>query len=96
MLAMIPVFALLRYLFYRRFMNIRLTLPDDTHPRVDVQNAQRFALIGIALKQCGHSFVVGSAAGASSFRFKLLSHLMIINTANATIKKLMIVLMNTP
>lgn len=62
----------------------------------EVQKPQRVALIGISEKQCGHSLVVGSSGGASSSLFSELIPLMSRKTANATIRKLMIVLMNIP
>ncbi|HQV62383.1 MAG TPA: hypothetical protein PKV19_00170, partial [Anaerolineales bacterium] len=33
----------------------------------DVQFGQRVALMGIMLKQCGHSFMTGSATGSGFF-----------------------------
>jgi hypothetical protein len=61
-----------------------------------VQNAQRFALIGTAERQCGHSFVVGAAGAGSSFLFRRFTFRMSRKTAKATMRKLMIVLMKTP
>ncbi len=51
--------------------------------------------MGMAVKQKGHSLVVGSAGGASCSRFILLSPLITRNTEKATMRKLMTVLMNT-
>ena len=62
----------------------------------EVQNAHRVALIGIVEKQWGHSLVVGSSAGASASRLRLLRPRMIRKTAKATMTKLMIVLINIP
>ena len=45
-------------------------------------------MIAIFDMQYGHSFSVGSAAGASSLRLSLLMLRTSINTAKATIKKL--------
>jgi hypothetical protein len=61
-----------------------------------VQNAQRFAIIGIVDRHCGQAFVVGSAGGATSALFSLFILRTNKNTAKATIKKLMIVLTKTP
>jgi hypothetical protein len=53
-------------------------------------------LIGIAVVQNGHDFVVGAAAEASSFRFMLLMPRMRRKIAKTMMMKLIIVLMNTP
>jgi hypothetical protein len=60
-----------------------------------VQPGHLIALIGIAEKQNGQSFVV-TAAGAASFFFSLLILRMSRNTENATMRKLMIVFRKTP
>ena len=62
----------------------------------EVQLGQRLALIGISVRQNGHSLVVGSSGGASSSRLRLFMPLISINTAKATIRKLTILLKKTP
>jgi hypothetical protein len=62
----------------------------------EVQNPHRVALTGITEKQRGHSLVVGSGGGASSFLFSELMPLIRRKTANATIRKLMTVFIKTP
>jgi hypothetical protein len=62
----------------------------------EVQLGQRVAWMGIAVKQKEQSLVVGTAGGASSCLFKRLILRITIKMAKATIRKLMIVLMNTP
>jgi hypothetical protein len=52
--------------------------------------------MGIAERQKGHSFVVGAAGGASCSLFSLFIFFITRNTAKATIRKLIIVLINTP
>ena len=58
--------------------------------------AQRTARMGIEEKHCGHSFVVGSAAGASSCFLSLLMLRIRMKMANATMRKLTMVLINMP
>jgi hypothetical protein len=70
--------------------------PNQAACSSEVQNGQREALIGMVEKQCEHSLVVGSSTGAASSRLSLLSPLINIKMANATIKKFMTVLMNRP
>ena len=65
-------------------------------PNSDVQKPQRVALIGISEKQCGQSLVVGSSGGASSSLLSELIPFMRRKTANAIIRKLIIVLINIP
>ena len=60
----------------------------------DVQFGQRFALIEIALKQYGQSFVVGSVTRTGFF--SLLTDLMIRKITKATMVKSITVLRNTP
>lgn len=60
----------------------------------EVQLGQRVALIGICVKQCGHSLVVTSAGAGGAFR--RLAALTTRKMANAMIMKSMIVVMNTP
>jgi hypothetical protein len=62
----------------------------------DVQLGHLVALIGIVVKQTVQSFVVGSGGGASSFAFNLFICCISRNIANATMRKLMIVLINVP
>ena len=80
----------------KRRTRIRAFYASLTLPSSEVQCAQRVALMGMLLRQWGHSLVVGSAGGASSSRFSLLMPLMSRNTAKATIRKLITALMNTP
>ena len=65
-------------------------------PSSEVQFGQRLALIAMVEKQKGHSLVVGSAGGASSWRLRLFMPLISMNTAKATIVKLITALKNTP
>ncbi len=58
------------------------------------QCPQRFALIGIAIRHSGQSFVID--AGASSFFFILFKPRISMNIAKATIMKSIMVLMKTP
>ena len=60
----------------------------------EVQFGQRFALMGIIVKQKGHSLVTGG--GASSSLVSLFKKRITVKIARAIIKKLIIVLMNTP
>ena len=62
----------------------------------EVQKAQRVAFTGIVDKQNGHSLVVTSSTGSSFFLFNRLTLFMTMNTANATMTKLIIVFMNMP
>jgi len=64
--------------------------------RAVVQNPHFFAPIGMSNLHWGHFSVVGAAAGAGASRFSRLICLIIKKIANATIKKLTIVLKNTP
>ena len=61
----------------------------------DVQLGQRVAAMGICEQQYGQGFVVG-AAGAGAGPRSLLNCCTSRNTANATIRKLMIVFRKTP
>ena len=63
----------------------------------EVQLGQRVALIEMVLKQCGHSFVVGSAAGAGAgFFLAALAALTIMKMTKAMIRKSMTVWTNSP
>lgn len=62
----------------------------------DVQLGQRVAAIAIVDMQKGQSLVVGSAGGASSSRLRLFMLLISMNTAKATIRKLIIALKKIP
>ena len=79
-----------------------LPAADDQPPQLsqpyscEVQLGQRVALMEISVMQNSHSLVVGSAAGASSLRLIEFMALMTMNTAMATIRKLITVLMNIP
>ncbi len=60
----------------------------------DVQCGHFIALMGIDDIQYGHSFVSGAAGGGSLLN--LFTCFIIINIQNATIRKLMIVLIKRP
>ncbi len=61
-----------------------------------MQNGQRVALMATSEKQCGHSFVVGSAGASSSTFWSFEICRMRRNTQKAMIRKLTIVRMKTP
>ena len=75
-----------------------LTLPPslilDHVFNSDVQFGQRVALMGIAVKQNEHSFVEGSGAGGSFLT--LFTFFITRKTEKATMRKLIMVLINTP
>jgi len=52
--------------------------------------------MGMADRQCGHSFVAGAVAGASSFFFKEFIPRIRKKMAKATIRKLTTVFTNSP
>jgi hypothetical protein len=88
-------------LFFHSLSPIWKLLPTRQHypvarSRSDVHCGQRIAPIGISIKQNGHSLVVGSDAGSSSALWILFTLRMRRKTANATIKKVMIVLIKSP
>src|SRR4030067_2639342 len=64
--------------------------------RSDVQWPHFFAWIGIVDRQCGQSFVVGTASGASSFFLRLLMPRTTKKMANAMMRKFTIVFTNIP
>ena len=61
----------------------------------EVQNGHFFALMEIDETHWGHSFVVGEG-GAASFFFKLFMALITIKIQNATMIKLMTLLIKMP
>ena len=83
-------------MFKGRLIIVRKITIQDFAASSDVQLGQRVALMGMAVKQNGQSFVVGSAGGASSVRFREFIPLITMNMAKATIRNEMIVLRNTP
>src|SRR5512146_1103947 len=62
----------------------------------EVQWPHRVALIGIVDRQCGHSLVVGTAAGASSFFLRAFMPRIRKKMAKATMRKLTMVLISSP
>jgi hypothetical protein len=52
--------------------------------------------MGMVERQKGHSFVVGTGGGAACCRTSLLTFRMSRKTANATMRKVMMVLMKNP
>ena len=54
-------------------------------PNSDVQCGQRVALIGMVVKQCGHSLVVGSAGGGAFL--VALAALTIMKITKAILRK---------
>src|SRR5512139_145166 len=83
----------------RRSSTLPLRLPDPQRMAAqscEVQFGQRLAGMGMAVQQKGHSFVVGAAAGAGASRFILFMPRITRKIAKATIRKLMMVLTNTP
>ena len=71
----------------------RAPSPESAYS-ADVQFGHFLAAIGIAVAQCGQSFVVGAAAGAG--RRSALTHFTTMKIAKATIRNSMIVFRNTP
>lgn len=61
-----------------------------------VQWPHFFAAKGMGMAQCGQSFVVTGGGGGTGFGIHLLAARTTMKMANATIKKLMIVLMKLP
>ncbi len=61
-----------------------------------MQCGHRTALSGISVAQNPHSFVVGSAGGASSSRRRLFIPLITMNRAKAMMRKLTSELTKTP
>ena len=56
-------------------------------PSSEVQFGQRLALIGMFVKQRGHSLVIGVAGAGAGLRCRLLIPLIIRKMARATIRK---------
>jgi|APHig6443717817_1056837.scaffolds.fasta_scaffold1656406_1 hypothetical protein len=69
---------------------------NPVYCKLDVQRGHLVALMGIAEKQNGQSFVVGTAGGAAFSLCNLLIPLINKKTEKATITKLTIVLKNAP
>ena len=62
----------------------------------EVQKAQRVALMGMADRQRGHSLVVGSSGGASSFFCSLVKFRMMRKTQKAMMMNVMMVMRKGP